>query len=57
MYIVKTEDGYLYLDEGAVTFTDEEGHAGRFPTQDEGHIIAQMFGYAEGRYRIIPTER
>jgi len=55
-YVVKTDDGYLYPVQGAVSWTDDESHAGRFLQEDEAHLIAQMFGYTEDRYQVIAVE-
>lgn len=54
-YIVKTEDGFLYWVDGKAAFTDDESHAGLFPTEEEAHVAAQMFGYVEGEYRVMPA--
>jgi hypothetical protein len=54
-YIVKTEDGYLYLYEGKVSFTDDESHAGHFRNEEEAHVTAQLFGYSEVNYKVIPV--
>ena len=56
MYVVKTENGYLYPFRGAVSFTDNESHAGLFLLAEDAHVIAQVFGYTEERYSVIPVE-
>lgn len=55
-YIVKTAQGYLYSREGMVSYTDDETHAGHFLSQEEAHVIARVFGYAEGRYQVISVD-
>ncbi len=55
-YVVKTGDGYLYPFQGAVSFTDDEQHAGHFLQEEEAHVIAQVFGYLEEQYQVIPVE-
>lgn len=54
-YVVRTGDGYLYWVQNSVSFTEDERHAGHFMTADEAHVIAQLFGYNEGRYEVIAT--
>ncbi|QAU34510.1 hypothetical protein [Janthinobacterium sp. 17J80-10] len=56
MYVVKTDHGYLYPFRGAVSFTDNESHAGLFLQAEEAHVIAQVFGYTEERYSVIAVE-
>lgn len=56
MYVVKTNNGYLYPFRGAVSFTDNESHAGLFVLEEEAHVIAQVFGYTEERYSVIAVE-
>ncbi len=55
-YVIQTADGYLYPFEGAVSLTDEIEHAGHFLAADEAHVIAQIFGYTDGRYQVIAVE-
>ncbi|HCY61672.1 MAG TPA: hypothetical protein DHV59_02270 [Oxalobacteraceae bacterium] len=55
-YVVKTANGYLYPFQGAISFTDDQAHAGHFLMPDEAHILAQIFGYTEERYEIIAVE-
>ena len=55
-YVVKTANGYLYPFRGSVSFTDDLDHAGHFLIADEAHVIAQIFGYTEERYEVIPVE-
>lgn len=55
-YIVKTSDGYLYPNEGDVSFTDNETHAGHFLNTEEAHDTAQGLGYPEGNYQVIPID-
>ena len=56
MYIVKTENGYLYPFRGAVSFTDDQFYAGLFLLEEEAHVIAQVFGYTEERYDVIAVD-
>lgn len=56
MYVVKTDNGYLYPFQGAVSFTDDEFHAGLFLLEEEAHVIAQVFGYTEERYSVISID-
>lgn len=56
IYVVKTANGYLYPFQGSVSFTDDEQHAGGFADEEEAHVIAQVFGYAEGSYQVIPLD-
>ncbi|WP_147383886.1 hypothetical protein [Noviherbaspirillum sedimenti] len=55
-YVVKTGDGYLYPMQGSISFTDDLEHAGHFLAADEAHVIAQLFGYTEERYRVIAID-
>lgn len=56
MYVVRTDQGYLYSYQGAVSFTDIESHAGLFMQAEEAHVIAQVFGYTEDRYSVVAVE-
>jgi hypothetical protein len=55
-YVVKTANGYLYPFQGAVSYTDDETHAGHFLMAEEAHVLAQMFGYTEERYEVIAID-
>jgi hypothetical protein len=55
-FIVSTPDGYFYPCGAGIAHTDEKDHAGHFSSADDAHVTAQLFGYLEGNYRVIPVD-
>lgn len=56
VYIVKTEDGYLYPFAGDVSLTDREDQAGYWTSAGEASENAVRLGYKEGSFRVIAVD-
>lgn len=56
VYIVKTEDGYLYPFAGDASLTDREDQAGRWASAGEASDTAVRLGYKEGSFRVIAID-
>lgn len=56
VYIVKTNDGYLYPFAGDVSLTDRVDQAGRWKSAGEASETAERLGYKQGTFRIIALD-
>ena len=54
-YIVKTGNGYLFPFGSGISYTDAPEHAGHFASAEDAEVTAELFGYLEGHYEVIPV--
>lgn len=56
VYIVKTDDGYLYPFAGDVSLTDRADQAGHYGSTAEASETAERLGYKEGTFEVIAID-